>query len=116
MQSVYEAESAQELAELQRKAKGGDAESQFDLGGCHSNGYVVEQDLVRALELFEKAAAQGHPGGQCMRGFYHEYGFGGVKKDAEQWYVQCVETSPHLASEGDAVGQHIGSCSATTGE
>ena len=37
-----------------------DVNAQFNLGLCYENGYGVEQDLGRAVEWFEKAAAQGH--------------------------------------------------------
>ena len=64
-----EAEAARGLAELQRKAEGGDADSQFELGERYYRGFGVEENKVPALELFLKAAAQGHPGDNSDLGF-----------------------------------------------
>ena len=44
----------------QGPAAAGDADAQFNLGMAYKNGLGVTADLVRAEELFRKAATQGH--------------------------------------------------------
>ena len=46
------------------RAEEGDADAQCELGGCYLNGRGVEDDEKKAIEWFEKAAEQGHPGAQ----------------------------------------------------
>ncbi len=49
------------LTRLERLAKTGDSEAQYDLGYMYENGLGVGQDKSRALELYQSAADQGHP-------------------------------------------------------
>lgn len=48
------------VTQWQGPAAGGDADAQFNLGQAYKLGRGVKQDLVRAEELFGKAAEQGH--------------------------------------------------------
>lgn len=41
-------------------AQSGDAKAQFELGVMYFKGFGVPQDYIKALDFFEKAAAQGH--------------------------------------------------------
>ncbi|HVR90791.1 MAG TPA: SPOR domain-containing protein [Novosphingobium sp.] len=49
------------VREWQGPAARGDADAQFNMGQAYKLGRGVKQDLVKAEELFAKAAAQGHP-------------------------------------------------------
>ena len=40
-------------------------EGQYNLGVCHAKGRGVPQDFGRAVELYRKAAAQGHGDAMC---------------------------------------------------
>lgn len=48
------------IQEWQEPAQRGDAEAQFRLGEAYRLGKGVEQDLIKAEEMFARAAAQGH--------------------------------------------------------
>ena len=49
------------IQQWQPAAARGDADAQFNLGQAYRLGRGVPQDMVKAEELFGKAAAQGHP-------------------------------------------------------
>jgi len=58
------------------------------LGVLYDNGQVVPQDLLKALELYQAAAAQNNPAAQCNLGILYDNGIG-VEKDkvkALRWY------------------------------
>ena len=46
---------------LMRAAERGHAEAQYQLGLLYEYGNGVEKDIARAVEYYQKAAAQGHP-------------------------------------------------------
>jgi TPR repeat protein len=48
------------IPQLQREADNGDPDAQYDLAYRYENGLGVPKDEVKALELYEKAAFQGH--------------------------------------------------------
>ncbi len=77
-----------ELEKLERRAKQGDAQSQFDFGFVYAN-----IDPVEASKWFGKAAAQGHMEAQFYLAAAFEKGLG-VKQDfteAIAWYQKSAE-------------------------
>ena len=77
-----------ELEKLERRAKQGDAQSQFDFGFVYAN-----IDPVEASKWFGKAAAQGHMEAQFYLAAALEKGLG-VKQDfaeAAAWYRKSAE-------------------------
>ena len=52
------------LAKLQRAALAGDSDAQYHLAYLYENGLGVPKDEVKALELYQQAANQGHPTAQ----------------------------------------------------
>jgi len=84
-------ESAEELAkhmspvsqDLLNLANQGDAEAQFHLGWMYANGLKVPRNLVKAAELYRKAAEQGHAEAQYNLGIMYKYGIG-VNEDQDQ--------------------------------
>lgn len=52
--------SASEFADSLKRAEGGDAESQYQVGLCYYVGDGVPQDVVKASEWFKLSAEQGH--------------------------------------------------------
>jgi uncharacterized protein len=75
--------------ELLAKAAETNAEAQYQLGMMLAEGAGGEKDEVRARALFEKAAAQNHPGALERMGAFALEGRGGAKdKDAAKGYYQ----------------------------
>jgi len=64
------------------------------LAYLYANGTGVEQDSVKALELFAKSAEQGNPKAMVELGLAYEMAKGGYKKDdkkAFEWYKKAAE-------------------------
>jgi TPR repeat protein len=68
--------------ELLAKAAGSNAEAQYQLGLMLADGTGGEKDEAGARALFEKAAAQNHPGALLQMGAFTEAGRGGPKDAA----------------------------------
>lgn len=48
------------IAQLEKEAKAGDPDAQYDLAYRYENGLGVPKDEAKALELYRQAADQGH--------------------------------------------------------
>jgi TPR repeat protein len=68
--------------ELLAKAAESNAEAQYQLGLMLADGTGGEKDEAGARALFEKAAAQNHPGALLQMGAFTEAGRGGPKDAA----------------------------------
>lgn len=77
-----------------------DVNAQFNLGLCFANGYGVEQDLGRAVEWFEKAAAQDSADAQYILGKYY-YDGSALKQD----FTKAFEMFSKAAELGNAQAQ-----------
>jgi len=81
----------------------GHAEAQCNLGVCYQDGDGVEQNLARAVELYQQAAEQGEAGAQYNLGVIYHSG-SGVEKSLEtavQWWTKAaaqVSMSPYTVS------------------
>ena len=51
-------------SEIERAAEQGNAKEQYSLGYMHERGLSFPKDLKKAIEWYQKAAAQGHAGAQ----------------------------------------------------
>ena len=94
------------LAEIQKKAKAGDAEAQYNLGVCYDNGIGIAQDEAEAVEWYAKAAEQGFVPAQLNLGMCYANGIGVTQDYAEaaKWFRQSAE-------QGDAYAQYnLGVC------
>ncbi len=87
------------LAELQ-KATAGNATAQFNLGMMYAQGVGVSKDAAKAVEWYQKAAAQGDAGAQVNLGLMYAHGEG-VPKDA----AKAVEWYQKAAAQGHAFAQ-----------
>jgi TPR repeat protein len=61
----------QMLAEMQEKARAGDADAQVTLGLMYAIGVGIPKDAVMAIEWFQKAAAQGNVDAQFHLGMMY---------------------------------------------
>jgi len=52
------------ISQLQREAEKGDPDAQYNLAYRYENGFGLPKDEAKALELYQKAADQGHSGAQ----------------------------------------------------
>lgn len=81
-------------------------ETQYTIGMSYFEGNLLAQDYAKAVEWFQKAADQGHIGGQYMLGvcYYHGYGVGQNYATAAEWLRKAAE-------QGYAWAQHdLGEC------
>jgi len=86
------------IPKLEKYADRGDAEAQFRVGEFKQRG----GEYAEALQLYQKAAAQGHDRGQFALGWMYANGWGVPKSDAEavKWFSQG-------ADQGDPVLQAV---------
>ena len=59
-----------------KAAQQGYARAQMLMGECFENGYGVEKDAAKALELYRAAHEQHYPDGTCALGLCCELGQG----------------------------------------
>jgi TPR repeat protein len=52
--------SQDKITQLQREAQEGDPDAQYNLAYLYENGLGLPKDEAKALELYQKAADQGH--------------------------------------------------------
>lgn len=67
---------AQTFAELEQKAKKGDATAQVSLGKAYMSGNGVKRNLDEGASWFQKAAAQGNKTAKYYLGLCFSYGWG----------------------------------------
>ena len=94
------------LAEIQKKAKAGDAAGQYNLGVCYANGEGVKRNQTEAVKWFRLAAEQGDANAQTNLGWCYADGIGIARDDAEavKWFRLAAE-------QGDATAQYnLGWC------
>jgi len=64
-ETVVSTVTEDKIAQLQREAREGDPDAQYELAYLYENGLGVPKDETRALELYQQAADQGHPAAQA---------------------------------------------------
>jgi TPR repeat protein len=62
--TVVSTVSEEKIAQLQREAQEGDPDAQYNLAYIYENGLGVPKDDAKALELYQRAADQGHSAAQ----------------------------------------------------
>ena len=60
-ETVVSTVTEDKIAQLQREAREGDPDAQYELAYHYENGLGVPKDETRALDLYQQAADQGHP-------------------------------------------------------
>ena len=77
-----------EMMKCCKAAERGDANAQYRLGSCYSNGDGVETNKVEAVRWYRMAAEQGHAGAQGSLGMCYANGDGVEtnKAEAVRWY------------------------------
>ena len=83
----------EDIETLKTKADQGEAEAQYDLGGCYFYGEGVPEDKAEAVNWYRKAAEQGHAPAQFYLAFCYEYGEGVPEDRAEavNWFRKAAE-------------------------
>ena len=98
---------AADLAALEKKAKAGDAEAQYQLGEIYFEALKVKQDLPAAKEWIEKAAAQKNAKARyrlaSMR--FTGVGFKADSVEGRKLFAQSLPGLEKLATVGDADAQ-----------
>ena len=99
--------------EFRVKAETGNAEAQYRLAVCYSEGKNVAKDKAEAAKWFRKAAEHDHAKAQYKLGRCYQQGAGVAKDEAEaaKWYGKAVESLRRPAEMGDAEAQNdLGNC------
>lgn len=89
------------VAQIQRRAKRGDAEAQVDLGALLEKGVGLPRDPARALQLYQRAGEQGNVFGQYFAGLLLGRGAPGVEKDtdaAAHWFARAEAQHFYMAA------------------
>ena len=79
-------------AQLEERAKSGDAGAEFELGAVYHDGEGGTKDLKLAREWFAKAAAQGEERAQFNLGVMYYMGEGAEKDfaKANEWFTKSA--------------------------
>ena len=85
--------------ELRKKAQGGDASAQNELGLVYYEGRGVGQNYRKAKEWFDKAVEQGHTGAQVNLGTLYLRGEGAPQSSqmALFWFIRAAGQEDALA-------------------
>ena len=90
---IFVVSEPREMARLKPLALGGDAQAQYEVGRRYADGVGVRVDYGRALDWFNKAAAQGNA--QAMNGlgimYFHGEGVPRRLDEAATWYRRAAE-------------------------
>ncbi len=84
---------AEDVPSLAQKAEAGDVEAQVVIGIAYRRGNAVPRDYGKALALFQKAAANGHPMAEESLGIMYVIGQGTQRNPAEafRWFQRAAE-------------------------
>ena len=94
-------------------AEQGDAEAQYRLAMCYTEGKGVELDKAKGFEWMLKAANLGNPKAQCVVGMCCMGGNEVPKDEAEgkKWIAKSIDGLRMAAEQGDADAQaYLGGC------
>lgn len=83
----------QNIAELQLLAEKGNSEAQFALASAYRNGKGISQDSTKAMQWYEKAAAQNHTDAMIALAEASSVGLG-TKQDSKathNWYEKAAK-------------------------
>ena len=91
---------AETVKQLQKRAQGGNAQAQYELGTKYYNGDGVKKNHAEAFKWWLSAAKNGHAKAQCAVAslYYAGDGVKMNKKEAFKWYLRAAEN-------GDASAQ-----------
>ena len=90
---VEDLENKKDVFWYEMKAEEGDANAQFHLANCYSNGRGVERDFKKAVFWYEKAAIQNYADAQNNLGSSYSVGQG-IAQDHEKaiyWFKKAAE-------------------------
>lgn len=90
--SICGVRAEEDVASLEKRAAGGDAEAQLALGSIYDEGRGVPKDQLKAVEWFLKSAMQGNAQAQFFIGALYANGQGLPKDDrkAIEWYEKSA--------------------------
>ncbi len=83
----------QQVLDLQKQARAGDAGAQYLLGFMYDEGQGVAKDPQEAIKWYTQAAKQGHSDAQLTLGFMYAEGRGVAKDQPEaiKWYTKAAQ-------------------------
>ena len=88
-----------DVQKYEQEALQGFAEAETNLGYCYLNGYGVEQNDEKSLELLEKSASRGYDDAKAT--------LEEVKEDADEAFDEAKELLEEAASLGHAVAKKL---------
>ncbi|XP_071951720.1 uncharacterized protein [Antedon mediterranea] len=87
---------------LKKAVKQKDAEATYRLAMCYEDGIGVAINQAKAVDLYNKAAMNGHSEAQCCMGRFHQLGLGGIpanRTEAKAWFSKASENGNQEAKE-----------------
>ena len=90
--------SAASLAQVEKRAAKGDAQSQYLLGRVYQKGDVVRQDHRKAAGYFVQAAEQGHAEAEYQLACCYYAGLG-VEQDKVKGRMHLIAAADHGSAE-----------------
>jgi len=99
MPALSQTTASQKTAELERRARRGDAVAQATLGSRYFYGDGVLEDYLEAVKWYRTAAEQGNPRAQFSLGRMYLYGRG-VPINNVQAHMWCNLAASKLTGEG----------------
>lgn len=99
------AKDAIEVARLIPLTEKGDAKAQYQLANMYMDGKGVEQDISKAIRLYETSADQGYMEAQYYLGVIYDKGRGASRDDAKarKWYCLAAEAGVSVSQYNCAV-------------
>lgn len=90
---VYAYANEIRFSNVEKKAKSGDAEAQFELGVCYTLGNGTEKKPFEAMKWYSESARQENPKGQLALGLCYLNGEGvrENKTEAEKWIRKAAD-------------------------
>jgi tetratricopeptide (TPR) repeat protein len=104
--SVAVAAAAQDFAEVKKKADGGSAFAQYQIGYCYETGSAerpcdgVQQDYGKAAQWYQKAADQGHATAQYSLGLLYNKNLGVPQNYEKAYFWLSLAASAYSEKDG----------------
>ncbi|HEY6248593.1 MAG TPA: tetratricopeptide repeat protein [Candidatus Angelobacter sp.] len=98
------------IADLTKKAEGGEAEAQFQLGRAYDEGDGTQQDPELAAKWYRKSAEQGNAFAQNNLGVLYSQGLGVPhdKQEAARWFTRAAQQCHPNAAYNIAIAYYNG--------
>ncbi|XP_065059020.1 uncharacterized protein LOC135686669 isoform X1 [Rhopilema esculentum] len=108
IQLINSKQESQAIFLLEKAGQAGNASAIYNMGLCFEHGRGVLEDHCKAAELYEVAAARGHPKAQYNLATFYAEGAGGLTQDYEtaiHWFQRAADNG--IAKAQVCMGFHF---------